>query len=96
MKALFAKIKQLFKDYKDSQAIYRRLKLEDKIRGYAQEHPNQFTKLAVQEIGAVELAEYLHDTYDLFEIHGDLYNDAVEMMKEYDDYNAQIETNYRG
>ncbi len=65
------------------------------VSSFARQNPNAFVKLAVEEIGQSELAEYLHDTYDLFEIHGVLYNDAVEMMKEYEDYNAQIETNYR-
>lgn len=89
-------IKQLFKDYKDSQAIYKRLKLEDKIRGYAQEHPNQFTKLTVEEIGAVELAEYLHETGDLFELVDGLEAEALSNTKDSDDYYQQQETNYRG
>lgn len=96
MKSLFAKIKQLFKDYKDSQAIYKRLKLEDKIREYAQEHPNAFVKLAVEEIGAVELAEYLHHTGDLFELVDGLEAEALSNAKDFDDYYQQQETNYRG
>lgn len=65
------------------------------VKDFAREFPNEFIKIAVDEIGTIELAEYLHDTYDLFELNDGLLADAVEMLEDESDYRAQMETNYR-
>ncbi len=66
------------------------------ISSFARQNPNAFVKLAVEEIGAVELAEYLHDTGDLFELVDGLEAEALSNAKDSDDYYQQQETNYRG
>lgn len=66
------------------------------ISSFARQNPNQFVKLAVQEIGSVELAEYLHETGDLFELVDGLEAEALSNAKDSDDYYQQQETNYRG
>lgn len=65
------------------------------IRDFAREHPNEFIQIAVDEVGSVELAEYLHHTWDLFELVDGLAQEALADAKDSDDYYSQIETNYR-
>lgn len=65
------------------------------VKDFAREFPNEFIKIAVDEIGAVEFAGYLHETHDLFELNDGLLADAVEMLEEESDYRSQINYNWR-
>ncbi len=51
------------------------------IREFAREFPNEFVKIAVDEIGEVELAEYLHETYNLLEIYDGLEAEVIEHLE---------------
>lgn len=65
------------------------------IESFARQNPNEFIKIAVDEIGAVELAEYLHHTGDLFELVDGLASEALVDFEEEGDYRSQICSNWR-
>ena len=75
--------------------INREKREQSKIRDFARENPIVFMEIAVDEIGCVEFAEYLHDTYNLLELIEGLEAEVISDLEDQSDYYHQMINNYR-
>lgn len=89
------KIRELYQLIITMFHINREKREQNKIRDYAREKPSAFIEIAVDEIGCVELAEYLHDTFNILELIDGLEAEVIADLEEQSDYYHQMITNYR-